>query len=797
MTEYLTISNAPPEHPGMNFALLREEGIKHIERLAGKLWTDYNTHDPGITILEQLCYAITDLSYRLNFEMKDLLAPVPGENRKQFFSAREIMTVNPLTINDYRQLLIDLDGVKNAWLEPIKNSQPPIYYDLMRHTLTFQASDITQEVNLNGLYRVMIEKAKGVSDEASLIEKITTKLQQHRNLCEDFASIQILPIEEITIKSEIEIKEGFDVNQVMAEIYLEVEKFISPSLRFFTLQELLEQGKTPETIFEGFPLEHGFIDQEQLNNFIKKDELYTSDLIRIILDIPGIKTVRTIAIGSNNSPKLELWVLALDPNLTPQLKNIDSWQIDNDIIFYKGEIPCDIDLNKTKIHLQLLQTQSTELPSNTQIQDIPIPQGQYRELSDYETIQNDFPATYGIGEIGLPASVSPQRKAQAKQLQAYLMFFDQILATYFAQLEHTKDLFSFQSNHKETYFSSDISSIPGAKDIIKIDTKDVDNQLNKTDLERKNRFLNHLMAQFCEKFTDYSLLLYDSIVAENLIDNKINFLQNYPQISAGRGKAFNYNDSSQLWDTDNVSGLKQRICSLLGIPYKRKTLALSKEADEIEGFHIIEHILLRPYSNSNSEDNANFLSFGHQISEFKASTISPKTVTCVSVQHGLSQSEQIQIFDTDHYNGIYVITNVQKDTFDIEIETGFIESETGQWIQLNRPVDPYSFQISFIFPDWLTRFQNENFRKLIYNMIISEIPAHITPYFHWLDKTKMRDFENDYQNWLNTIVDKNAQPDIIKNTTNKLIETLEIGGVKITPFSVLGYMTIGTDFIVS
>ena len=114
MTEYLTISNAPPEHPGMNFALLREEGIKHIERLAGKLWTDYNTHDPGITILEQLCYAITDLSYRLNFEMKDLLAPVPGENRKQFFSAREIMTVNPLTINDYRQLLIDLDGVKNA-----------------------------------------------------------------------------------------------------------------------------------------------------------------------------------------------------------------------------------------------------------------------------------------------------------------------------------------------------------------------------------------------------------------------------------------------------------------------------------------------------------------------------------------------------------------------------------------------------------------------------------------------------------------------------------------------------------
>ncbi len=90
------------------------------------------------------------------------------------------------------------------------------------------------------------------------------------------------------------------------------------------------------------------------------------------------------------------------------------------------------------------------------------------------------------------------------------------------------------------------------------------------------------MAQYCEKFTDYSLLLYESILEEKLIDNKINFLQNYPQISAGRGKAFNCTDLEQRWDTDNVSGLKQRICSLLGIPYNRQTLALSNESDEIK-----------------------------------------------------------------------------------------------------------------------------------------------------------------------------------------------------------------------
>ncbi|MFN6565508.1 MAG: hypothetical protein RMY28_037685 [Nostoc sp. ChiSLP01] len=797
MTEHLTISSTSPEHTGMNFALLRQEGIKYIERLAGKLWTDYNTHDPGITILEQLCYAITDLSYRLDFEMKDLLAPSPkektGDNRKQFFTAREILTVNPLTINDYRKLLIDINGVKNAWLEPINNSQPPIYYDSILHTLTFRTSDFTEEVNLNGLYRVMIEKEKNVSDEASLIAKITTKLNQHRNLCEDFASIQILPIEEITIKADIEVEEGFDVNELMAKIYFGLENFISPQLEFFTLKELLDLGKSPEAIFDGFSLENGFIDNEQLDSFTKKYELHSSDFIKIILDISGIKTVRNITISSNNSSELEEWALALDPNFTPQLKDID--RLTGNISFYKGQIPCNLSLPKVKNYLELLQQQNTKSISTTQIKDIPIPLGQYRELSDYESIQNDFPANYGIGELGLPASASGQRKAQAKQLQAYLMFFDRVLANYFAQLEHTKELFSFQNNKKTTYFSQDISSFPGASEILKVDKSLSVDEWNNIDLERKNRFLNHLIAQYCEKFTDYSLLLYNSILEEKLINNKINFLQNYPQISAGRGKAFNYTDSNEVWDTDNVSGLKQRICSLLGIPYKRRTLALSNESNEIAGFHIVEHILLRPYSGQNSDRNPNFLNFGYQISEFKPSTIPNKIVTCISQQHGLSENEQIEIFDTDNYNGIYFVTNVQQDTFDIEIETGFVKSEEGQWVQVDRPLDPYSFQLSFVFPGW--QFQNENFRKLIYKIISAEVPAHITPYLHWFDKSKMQDFERYYTHWLNTIVDKNAPPENLKSTSNNLIKALEIASVDIREFNVMGYMTIGTDFVVS
>ena len=55
---------AAPDATAMDFASLRQEALELIPRLAGENWTDYNTHDPGITILEQVCYALTDLAYR-------------------------------------------------------------------------------------------------------------------------------------------------------------------------------------------------------------------------------------------------------------------------------------------------------------------------------------------------------------------------------------------------------------------------------------------------------------------------------------------------------------------------------------------------------------------------------------------------------------------------------------------------------------------------------------------------------------------------------------------------------------
>ena len=102
-------------------------GLDYIQLLGSKLWTDYNIHDPGITMLEALCYALSDLGYRTSLDIKDLLATsseesadadgqYPGDKRQALYTAKNILTVNPWTTDDFRKLLINIDGIKNGWL---------------------------------------------------------------------------------------------------------------------------------------------------------------------------------------------------------------------------------------------------------------------------------------------------------------------------------------------------------------------------------------------------------------------------------------------------------------------------------------------------------------------------------------------------------------------------------------------------------------------------------------------------------------------------------------------------------
>ncbi len=101
-----------------DYEALRALGLQHLEEMGSAQWTDYNAHDPGITILEALCYALSEMGYRNGFEVVDLLSNEKGviSFHQALFTARRILTNSALTVTDFRKLLVDLPGVRNGWL---------------------------------------------------------------------------------------------------------------------------------------------------------------------------------------------------------------------------------------------------------------------------------------------------------------------------------------------------------------------------------------------------------------------------------------------------------------------------------------------------------------------------------------------------------------------------------------------------------------------------------------------------------------------------------------------------------
>ena len=55
------------------YSLLQEKTLERLGELSGKVWTDFNVHDPGITISDYLNYALYDLNYRLQFPLENYL----------------------------------------------------------------------------------------------------------------------------------------------------------------------------------------------------------------------------------------------------------------------------------------------------------------------------------------------------------------------------------------------------------------------------------------------------------------------------------------------------------------------------------------------------------------------------------------------------------------------------------------------------------------------------------------------------------------------------------------------------
>lgn len=590
----ITISRDISTENDLDFEYLRRIGIQHIASMGGGLWTDYNEHDPGITILEMLSYAITDLGNRINISMPDLLTGPAGSSpiSQQFYTAGQILPNRALTALDYRKLFIDMDGVRNCWIMPY---EVKVYADCKEGLLSYTPDmfpdllpEDRAEFNLKGLNRILVDFDVDQNDPQrqqkidAIKQLIRDKYHANRNLCEDLVKIDEIEEQSISVCAQIELENEADEEEVNARIWFAIQSYFSPGVHFYSLKQMIARGYRMDEIFEGPLLESGFIDTAELKQASLRKEVRLSDIINIIMDVPGVKQIKDISIGNcsgTNDPNT--WLMCIDPNKRPVLCG-------NSVFGYrKDNLPVSVNEKRSEEIFKQLKAEEEAYNDQAAIDRFPeIPSGEFLDTGWYTTIQNDFPDTYGIGHDGLASSAITERRSQAKQLKAYLLFFDQVLASYFAHLENAKDLLSVDPQVSNTYFTQAVSDINGFNELVtnypQNDNKLLSEQLFDgltDDVARRNELLDHLLSRFAENFSTYAFVmkeLYGSFTSEMVLKSKEIFLREYVTLSSERGLGFNYyhQPASELWDTGNVSGIVKRVARLSGMKnYFRRNLS--------------------------------------------------------------------------------------------------------------------------------------------------------------------------------------------------------------------------------
>lgn len=633
--------NTSKHNPITDFNALRQIGIDTLQQLSGNQWSDYNLHDPGITILEQLCYALSDLGYRVSLPIPDLMG---GKDYAQHFkTAAEILpTTEPVIPNDYRRLLMDIEGVQNAWavnnqtecrvslhiaLEPtaiaddklnqlsdlnnlsvvlsVPNEQEPSVFYRTRFTVTnlndwntlaknpspidwrqytFKIYDETYQYytqtqyplnKLEGIvyhrYRIQYEnpticppmnrielvvdcmeeqecveltnteydinQASGIGnfmvydDEAAnhrylpdgsnmgfwltvaedketkvkfqensrfysylyqfiknpaallpviaAKEKqraaVVQKIQENKALAEQNTSELLMHTQEIAINADVELKNGYNSEEIAHQILYELGQFMLPTPVSRSYQAMLQQGKTLDMLLESnYAREKGFVPDDQLSDLESyRPHLYPSEVQDFLIRrIPAIKSIQNLRLVQYINGIYETQTALLsgeiaDKKIKNRLPHINLLRHAT----YKIRLPrvaallSNLNLYTSKEKkilpfrlwdeyvLQYAEQHREKHHVHKQDNVLPIPLAgidKPETLSQYYSIQHQFPLFYGIGHEGLLPNEPQQRHAQAKQLKAYLLLFEQLMANYLVDLQHIPQLFDQKATSQVT-----------------------------------------------------------------------------------------------------------------------------------------------------------------------------------------------------------------------------------------------------------------------------------------------------------------------------------------------------------
>lgn len=162
------------------YSELQEITRKRLEELSGKVWTDFNIHDPGVTISDYLNYALYDLHYRFRFPLENYLFESAHEKNyaeKGLFPRIDLFTETENGKERFRKSIVTEEDYEELLLKKHADK-------LRRLSIRFN-----KQTHHYDFFILPNEQAVNTGELTELEELIKATYHQYRNLGENIGTI--------------------------------------------------------------------------------------------------------------------------------------------------------------------------------------------------------------------------------------------------------------------------------------------------------------------------------------------------------------------------------------------------------------------------------------------------------------------------------------------------------------------------------------------------------------------------------------------------------------------------------
>ncbi len=536
IAESITLDELPETS---DFLKQKELTLSYVKRFFDGSWSNFNESDPGITIMEQLVYGLTELGYCNDFPVEDVLSNEFGqlETKDIFLKPDEALMTSAVTESDLTKVILDqITEIAGVYLYPEK----------------LQSSDGSIERYTGGFsVKLATHQDLSVENRKVLLKKVQSILAQQRFIGTSFSSIEILRPKIIVLQGEIGIEDSSCAFQIMQDIRTAIDDYLLPELIRYSYADLESSEKDISNIFDGPRLDNGWL-CDVAAQMTQCKQVKVADLAAILSHVEGVISIGNLSFtsddkSSNDSAKQSTEVVM-------QATEIPRILLDSNKFFaqkngLKIEIP---EQPSTKSYINNLLLRRSKESEASLFPELP--QGKFRNLGEYYSVQNTFPLQYATGPNGLPAGASEYRIAQMQQLKGYLTLCDRLLADQFAQLEHIPKLLSFRLSHADNetpaYSTGSLESITGLEDLLSDEHSDTE-QLYTHDRDvLRNNILDHLLARHGEWGADIDGITPAIAGLQNdqrtSVIIKSLWLQNTAILGYHRNRGFDYLNANTL-----------------------------------------------------------------------------------------------------------------------------------------------------------------------------------------------------------------------------------------------------------